>query len=189
MNNRLRQQYLDAIGIQNWHLKSTTDVSGIEYDIIQESQNNNEPLDTNNAKNRFVEAPQNNQKRVSKSSHEPNVINSVPQNLLKKQPKVNGGSESLLSNKSTDLNESDGANHSSQAKITDNSNTDKKSLEIKAITNHEFENELKQSIKLCNKCQSRSTRLNALAGQGSNNASVFIVCGAPRAEEDRFGHY
>ncbi len=49
--------------------------------------------------------------------------------------------------------------------------------------------ELSQVIRLCKKCPSREHRLNALIGQGSHNAKVFVITGAPTAEEDRVGHY
>jgi len=57
----------------------------------------------------------------------------------------------------------------------------------KIIYTHD--SDLVQMIRECKKCPSRQHRLNALIGQGSDDAPVFVITGAPTAEEDRAGHY
>jgi DNA polymerase len=49
--------------------------------------------------------------------------------------------------------------------------------------------ELLASIKACQQCPSRATRLNPLAGHGYDFASVFIIGAAPSDKEDRQGRY
>ncbi len=49
--------------------------------------------------------------------------------------------------------------------------------------------ELQQSISQCRQCPARAGRLNALAGQGNQDASVFVISEPPNAEEDRAGSY
>ncbi len=48
---------------------------------------------------------------------------------------------------------------------------------------------LLQNITQCQRCASRSMRLNSLPGQGYSGASVFFISDAPGIEEDRSGHY
>ncbi len=51
------------------------------------------------------------------------------------------------------------------------------------------DSELAKKIQQCHTCQSRSQRLNTLAGQGSETSSIFFISDAPDADEDRAGHY
>ena len=169
MNNSLRQQYLDVIGIQSW--QSTLEDDLIEPEIVQEPQ--------------LYKKPQ--------PEKEPQAI------FFESQQAVNIESKSVNVNKAIGNEELNSSNITLQDKTSDNFTADEKSLEtqekakVKIKINNEPDSDtysdLKQTIDLCKKCPSRNSRLNALTGQGSSNAPVFIIGGAPNAEEDRLGKY
>jgi len=173
MNNSLRQQYLDAIGIQSWKLNSALDDS-TEPETLRsgdEIHREVEPFLAQESHLPYSE-PQSYQE-LQPSDKEPHAEPVTQQSVI--------GSKSVSSNQCTD---------SEKSKIDPVVLSDELTIsQVNDSTHNELDSELSQSINLCKKCTSRKTRLNALAGQGSDTASVFIISGAPNAEEDRFGHY
>jgi len=164
MNNSLRQQYLTAIGIQSWQLNTTLEDDFIEPEIIQENH------------------PQKIENKLLKNS--PGQADSETHQSVAVQADIsinkNTHNEQIISSQKESYNNP-----------LDDLIADKESTEIKAIDPAELQldSELDNSIQLCKKCPSRNTRLNALAGHGNSNASVFFISGAPDAEEDRLGQY
>ncbi len=164
MNNSLRQQYLTAIGIQSWQLNTTLEDDLVEPEIIQEDH----PHKTDNKL----------------------IKNSPGQADSEKHPSIAVKAD-ISANKNTHNEQIISSQKESYNNPLDDLIADKELIETKIIDPAELQpdSELDNSIHLCKKCPSRSTRLNALAGQGYSNASVFFVSGAPDAEEDRQGEY
>lgn len=181
MNNSLRQQYLDAIGIQSWKLNTALDDSTVPETIQpgDELQQEQEPLLTQEPQLSYKE-PQPSYNELQPTYKEPQPSYNEPQADPETQQSVIT-SEPVSANQYTD-NEKPEVDHvvlNEQSTIT----------QVNDSIHNEPESELSRSINHCKKCTSRNTRLNALTGQGSDTASVFIICGAPNAEEDRLGHY
>ena len=160
MNNSLRQQYLTAIGIQSWQLNTTLEDDFVEPEIIQE----NHPHKTDNK-----------------------LIKNSPGQADSEKHSSIAVKADIFANKNTHNEQIISSQKESYNNPLDDRIADKELIKTKIIDPAELQpdSELDNSIHLCKKCPSRSTRLNALAGQGYSNASVFFVSGAPDAEEDR----
>ncbi|MCU7800019.1 MAG: uracil-DNA glycosylase [gamma proteobacterium symbiont of Lucinoma myriamae] len=165
MNNSLRQQYLDAIGIQSWKLNTALDDS-TETETVH-------PADE------LISEPE------ALLAQEPQPYQE-PQ--LYKDPQADPETQqSVIRSKSVSSNQYTDSEKSKVAPVV--LNNEATIIQVNDSTHNESQSELIQSINHCKKCTSRNTRLNAIAGQGSDTASVFIISGAPNAQEDRLGHY
>jgi DNA polymerase len=184
MNNSLRHQYLEAIGIQSWQLKSNSDAD-FYYDIetIDDAQNIVESIEL----------------------VEPAIV--VEPHITETNSPVQGVSESVnVISDNTSLVENTSLERKQKQSISANNVPEllvepsveklaevlvKKAPEPVNIISDDvqFISELEQAIRGCKKCPKRQTRLNALSGYGNDNASIFIISEAPTAEEDRSAHY
>ena len=173
MNNNTRQQYLDAIGIQSWQLKSALDnelpdcfeddsleIVEQPHLVVQESQS-------------IVQEPQLVKQEPQPVKQEPQPVINEPQSFENTSQPVISGSIDQIPVKALDKEDLDECVQDSTTISEDTA----------------FDSELVQAIKNCKQCSSRQTRLNAVSGQGNSNASVFIISEPPNAEEDRSGHY
>lgn len=186
MNNYIRQQYLDAIGIQSWQLKSAVDNDILDsldddvLEIIEESQ----PVVEQKPQQLAPEPQQIIQEPLSVVEQEPQPRIIDPEQFApepqpsKPEPSISEPASNPVSNLIIKEQEQEQV----EAKATT-----VERVEIVDIVESDLE--LDQTIKNCKQCPGRQTRLNALAGQGNSNASVFVISDAPNAEEDRAGHY
>lgn len=150
MTHCLKQDYLEAIGIQCWQLKL--------------SQEHSVPVDEELDANDF-----NNTSEKQTTSYS------------------NSQSDSELL-KNSELIAEPEEHYNTPSVVVENSSETVPNLSDESIINFD-NNPLLQSIQNCHQCSERKGRLNALIGQGTANASVFIITDAPNAEEDRAGHY
>ncbi len=189
LDKRTKQSYLDAIGIQTWQLRandSQDDMVGADEQevllhrlALQEpefqelEQYESEVQDTKSQNIQNKNAPVQNTDTTKKT----NV--SEPANVFEKKadPIVQTGYNRLSSQADPIIEKEVAAKKSSDEPLH---------IVSKPATSV---SDLKQSIQDCQLCSNRQTRLNALAGQGSESASVFIISEAPTAEEDRYGQY
>ncbi len=200
MNQNQRQQYLEAIGVQNWQLKSTPDYSEQntsvdEVDVL--SYEVNEPVQSCETVNKF----QTKEPRVEQSLEE-QAYGSTPsenQNLTNELIVRPSGPNASIEQPNT-LFESPTAidTHESSTMLQPiiNESHERENLQSEEVVSVspivktvKIVTELEQSITHCKQCANRQTRLNALSGQGNSKASIFIVSEAPTAEEDRSGQY
>ncbi len=167
MDNHLRQQYLDAIGIQVWQLKSAVD--------------SDTPVSLDEDVHEFISEPQ-------------PVVEHEPQSLVEQKPQsvvVEQETQQVSQEPPSFISKPEQLSQAPQLSEPVSNLKIKEPVEAKLtpVERVEPDSEFVQTIKNCQQCPGRQTRLNALAGQGNNNASVFVISEAPNAEEDRFGHY
>lgn len=170
MNNNIRQQYLDAIGIQSWQLKSALDneqLDCLEDDLPE-----------------IVEDPQ-------LIEQEPQPVIQEPRPVIQESMKIIGESQSFKNTFQPVITEAidqilDKTQEEKGIKETVKDSVQDSTIISEGVAS---DSELVRAIKNCKQCSSRQTRLNAVSGQGNSNASVFVISEPPNAEEDRSGHY
>ena len=186
MNNLIRQQYLDAIGIQSWQQKSSMD------DAMPESLEDDIPDIIAQPQPVVEQEPQ----QVVKQEPQPLVkqqsqqVSPEPQSsIIEPEPSAQEAQPFKTESPISDPVSSPDSNLIAEVQAESKSTSSEKTERPEDIETAQPDLELNQAIKNCKLCPGRQTCLNALAGQGNNNASVFIISEAPNAEEDRAGHY
>jgi len=150
MNNFLRQQYLDAISIQSWQLKTALN------DEMCDSQ-----VDVSDTAEEKIIA-------VSSVAHTSQIFTTQAEPVKPASEQVS----------------------KVQIEASHNRPVEDKTVNDKTVTeNINCDSELEQTIKKCQQCPGRQTRLNALPGQGNASGAVFVISEPPTTEEDRSGHY
>jgi len=192
MNHSLRQAYLDAIGIQNWHLKS------VAQDTVDDAQLRSKP-ESSDDHSHFDIA-----ENIPDIIFEPESKNVVPppdkiESVSAMNPVEQQSTKELESEAQADISEAIELHQENKAQKQQKEHEDQEAestIVAKApivtpsvSVNTEMDSELLQSIQSCQRCPTRARRLNALVGQGNIDASILIICDAPNAEEDRAGHY
>ena len=169
MNNRLRQSYLSTMGVQCWQLKSAPELNDENASNFNDVNLNSAKPSRDKKDSILPVEMDNNAFPVADVSENPLQVTSSTETL--KQNDVQAAvSEPVLQTIKNELQ------HSEPDHVRVEANTD----------NH---SELTQAILDCRLCPDRTTRQNALPGQGSDNASIFIISDSPNADEDRVGHY
>jgi len=187
LDKSTRQDYLDAIGIQSWQLRSND-----SQDI---------PLDTEYYESAQHETELSVTEQYNHMPHEPDIKSALapetqtpevtaPETMVPEiiASEMEPSKIQVQNTGQTDLNHLDGKTKTKSDEVVSSEKSFDKSIHIvsKPVT---LVSELEQSIHDCKLCSNRQTRLNAIAGQGNESASVFVISEAPTAEEDRYGHY
>ncbi len=179
MNHFIRQQYLDAIGIQSWQLKSAVDDQLPE--LIDDYSYPSEPdAELIESKPESVSQELNRQSEPESDGRselitEPVITESEPETFTKNIDTVRQPPDII-----------EPQNQPQPLKPADSISAEAPSIDPQSS---ELDPDLEQSIQSCKQCSKRQTRSNALSGQGAKHAPVFVVSEPPTAEEDRAGHY
>ncbi len=181
MNHFIRQQYLDAIGIQSWRLKSAVDdqlpelIDDYSYPSEPDAELiESKPESVSQELNRPSEPePEPESDDRSEFITEPVITEPEPETFIKNIDTVKQAPDII-----------EPQNQSVEP-------VDSISCEAPSIDpqSSELDPDLEQSIQNCKQCSKRQTRLNALSGQGASHAPIFVISEPPTADEDRAGHY
>ena len=177
MNNLLRQHYLQAIGIQSWLLRSSVE----EFEDIEQLELSEDAEKTASAEHSDAES-------ISQGQTASRVLQSH------QLPASAGSAAAPIISWTMPQNEVKPVSADSQAAAAESVQIVVEKKPATAIPAASAEtaqpvSKLQQSISGCRKCPSRAGRLTALAGQGNQDASVFVISEPPNADEDRSGRY
>ncbi len=189
MNHFIRQQYLEAIGIQSWQLKSAVDKDLpelINQDACYTESYSPPPIGHKSSEPEQIaaqqfktEVPLQLQAEKEELSAPVPVPDSIPEPEVST---VNGNIEQM----NYPL---DSESHSDKKK-SDLSMTIKPLPEVTSSQERTvLDTDLEQLIQDCRLCSKRQTRINPISGQGIDKASIFVISEPPTAEEDRAGSY
>lgn len=172
MNHNLSQQYLRALGIQGWQLKKALNV--VHYSGTQ--------LACENEGNELVPDQSLAAQELIHKHHDTDVelANLAIDNIVVEKK--------ISTEEKSDL-EAKPERQDIQYLEIKTTEIESKTIDDSFPDTNELDSILVQSILSCHQCTARTGRHNALVGQGNKNASIFIICDAPGAEEDLAGHY
>lgn len=173
MNRNLTQEYLRALGIQGWQLKTA-----LGDDVPYSGPQRPSEIEAN--------------KHVQVQTFSVPEFNNI-QPAIQDEIVALASDDSLVAAKiSTEVKSVFQAEPETQGthNLADEAKETESSIDPDSVVDtSNLDSTLVQSIRSCQQCTARTARRNALVGQGNSNASVFIICDAPNAEEDIAGHY